>query len=188
MVRIMLGTGLALLLAAGAALAQPAGLPAEKQTKLGLYVTAKEAQELKQREGAKALFVDVRSRAEVTFVGAPSSIDAVVPLNEPVFDAWDDGRGSFRVEANKGFVAQLERRLAQAGLGKGDTVILICRSGDRSARAINELLVPAGFTRVYTVTEGFEGDLSKDGRRSVNGWKNAGQPWTYRLDKSKQPL
>ena len=67
-------------------------------------------------------------------------------------------------------------------------MILICRSGDRSARAA-DLLAKAGYTRVYSITEGFEGDAAKDGpkagQRVVNGWKNAGLPWTYALDRQK---
>jgi hypothetical protein len=35
------------------------------------------------------------------------------------------------------------------------------------------------------VVYGFEGELSDKGRRTVNGWKNAGLPWSYELDKSK---
>ena len=39
------------------------------------------------------------------------------------------------------------------------------------------------------IAEGFEGDAAKDGpkagQRTVNGWKNAGLPWTYKLDKAK---
>lgn len=27
--------------------------------------------------------------------------------------------------------------------------------------------------------------MSADGRRNVNGWKNAGLPWTYKMDKAK---
>ena len=61
----------------------------------------------------------------------------------------------------------------------------MCRSGDRSARAINMLLTDRGYTKVYSVVDGYEGDLSKAGRRDVNGWKNAGLPWTYELDKAK---
>ncbi len=37
--------------------------------------------------------------------------------------------------------------------------------------------------------DGFEGDVAKDGpqagQRVVNGWKHAGLPWTYKLDKVK---
>ena len=69
-------------------------------------------------------------------------------------------------------------------LNKNDRVILVCRSGERSARAA-DVLAKAGFTQVYNVVEGFEGDYGKTGRRDVNGWKNAGLPWTYKLDKAK---
>ena len=69
-------------------------------------------------------------------------------------------------------------------LRKDCKVLLMCRSGDRPARAV-DALAGAGFTNVYSVIDGFEGDMSPDGRRSVNGWKNAGLPWTYKLDKAK---
>ncbi|MBK7659957.1 MAG: hypothetical protein IPJ28_12760 [Betaproteobacteria bacterium] len=29
------------------------------------------------------------------------------------------------------------------------------------------------------------GDMSKAGRREVNGWKNADLPWSYKLTKEK---
>ena len=79
---------------------------------------------------------------------------------------------------------EVERRLAERGLVRTDAVVLICRSGDRSSRAANRL-AEAGFTRVHSVVDGFEGDMSPQGRRSVNGWKNAGLPWTYRLERSR---
>ena len=46
-------------------------------------------------------------------------------------------------------------------------------------------LAEGGFTQVWSVVDGFEGDMSKDGRRSVNGWKNAGLPWSHKLDKAR---
>ena len=73
-------------------------------------------------------------------------------------------------------------------LGKDDTIILICRSGDRTAKAA-DLLSSLGYTKVYSVPEGYEGDLAKEGdkagQRAVNGWKNEGLPWTYKLDRQK---
>ena len=49
-----------------------------------------------------------------------------------------------------------------------------------------------GFTQVYTVVDGFEGDMSRGdanaGRRNVNGWRNKGLPWGYALDKAKLTL
>jgi rhodanese-related sulfurtransferase len=77
---------------------------------------------------------------------------------------------------------------AKTNMDKTSTIILMCRSGDRSARAA-DLLGKAGYTNVYSVVDGFEGDIAKEGdhkgQRAVNGWKNAGLPWTYDLTKSK---
>ena len=83
------------------------------------------------------------------------------------------------------FLRQYARQNAEKGLGKNDVIILMCRSGDRSSRAINQQLADSGYTQVYSVVDGFEGDMSKEGRRTVNGWKNAGLPWTYKMDRSK---
>jgi rhodanese-related sulfurtransferase len=62
----------------------------------------------------------------------------------------------------------------------------MCRSGDRSAGAAN-LMIKAGYKNVYSIADGFEGDIAKDGahkgERAVNGWKNAGLPWTYKMNK-----
>ena len=68
-----------------------------------------------------------------------------------------------------------------------DTLLLMCRSGGRSALAVNGL-AKAGFTHAYNVTDGFEGDKVDDpesayhGKRMKNGWKNSGSPWTYEVD------
>lgn len=182
---------LAVLWATQSAGAVDAGsLPEEKRTKLNLYVTAPEAAELKGRLGDKALFVDIRSKAEVMFIGAPTAVDAMVPYVDlpDIGLAFDDKRGAYKLEPNSDFAAELARRLAEKGLTKNDVVILMCRSGDRSSRAINQQLADSGYTRVYSVVDGFEGDLSKDGRRSINGWKNAGLPWTYTMERNKAYL
>ena len=165
-------------------------LPEEKRSKLNLYVTAAEAASLKEKRGAKALFVDIRTKAEVMFTGSPTVTDANVPYVDlpDISLAFDDKRGAYKLEPNPDFGAELARRVAEKGLGKGDEIILLCRSGDRSSRAINQQLADAGYTQVYSVVDGFEGDLSKDGRRSVNGWKNAGLPWGYKMDRSKAYL
>ncbi len=166
-----------------------AQVPQHKQTKPGLYVDAREAHAMKQQLGDKALLVDIRTRGEVSYTGVATLMDAHVPLLEhPANAAWDEKAGRFRLEFNNDFDAEIARRMAARGLGKQDPVILICRSGDRSSKAAN-LLAELGYTRVYTVVDGFEGDVAKDGpqagQRVVNGWKNAGLPWTYKLDKDK---
>ncbi len=177
------------------ALAQPvlaldaAQVPPSKQTKPGLYVDAKEAFSLKQQLGEQAMFIDIRTRGEVSYTGMATLVDAHVPLLEhPANASWDEKAGRFRLEYNNDFDAEVARRMAAKGLGKEATVILICRSGDRSSKAAS-LLAELGYTRVFTVVDGFEGDVAKDGpdagKRVVNGWKNSGLPWTYRLDKDK---
>lgn len=167
------------------ALAAPGDLPAEKQTKLGKYMTAKEAYEAVRADRGKVLFIDTRTRAELAFVGMTNEIDAQVPYVElSEFWEWDDKSGRFKVEPNQNFGRDVEALLKAKNLGKPDRVVVMCRSGDRSARAAN-LLADLGYTNVWTVTDGFEGDLSKEGQRTVNGWKNAGLPWTYKLDKAK---
>ena len=181
--------GVALIPATPAMALDAAQVPQHKQTKPGLYVDAREAYALKQQLGDKAMLIDIRTRGEVSYTGVASVMDAHVPLLEhPANAAWDEKAGRFRLEYNNDFDAEVARRMAARGLGKNDTVILICRSGDRSSKAVN-LLAELGYTQVYSVVDGFEGDVAKDGpqagKRVVNGWKNAALPWTYKLDKDK---
>jgi rhodanese-related sulfurtransferase len=96
---------------------------------------------------------------------------------------WDAQRSAYKLDPVQDFVPEVNRRRAQKKLDKTDVVVLICRSGDRSARAADRL-AQDGYTRVYSVVDGFEGDM-KDGRRSVNGWRNANLPWSYKLEKAK---
>ena len=43
------------------------------------------------------------------------------------------------------------------------------------------------YTKVYSVVDGFEGDLSAEGRRDVNGWRKAGLPWSYKPPRRSTP-
>ena len=165
-------------------------LPDYKRSRLQLYLTPQEAYEIVGKAPARTLFLDVRTRAEAMYVGMPTPADALVPYveHQEMMTDWDERRHMYQLEPNSDFIQEAEIRLKEKGLGKTDQVILICRSGDRSARAA-DLLASAGFTRVYSIAEGFEGDSVKDGakagQRIVNGWKNAGLPWTYKLVKAK---
>jgi rhodanese-related sulfurtransferase len=166
-----------------------ASVPAPKRTKLQHYFSSQEAADFITNNASKVLFLDVRTPAEVAFVGMPAAADANVPyMVPPDFPVWDAAKGTFKLENNSDFVPEVRRRLSAKGLGPDSTIVLICRSGDRSAGAAN-LLGEAGFGNVYSVVDGFEGDLTKDGpkagQRAVNGWKNAGLPWSYSLDRSK---
>lgn len=167
-------------------------VPPNKQTKAGLYLDAREAHALKQQLGDQALLIDIRTRGEISYTGMATVTDAHVPLFEhPPNAPWDEKAGRFKMELNPDFDSEVARRMAARGLGKQDTIIVMCRSGDRSTKAVN-LLAESGYAKVYTVVDGFEGDSAKDGpdagKRVVNGWKNAGLPWTYKLDKEKMYL
>lgn len=167
-------------------------VPTAKRSASGLHLTALEAYEMKQKQPQKVLFVDIRTRAEIMYVGLPSTVDFNVPfLDFPEVWEWSDASSEFIQMSNTRFVPAIEARLAKMGLGKDDPIILICRSGIRSNHAAG-LLATKGFTRVYTVIDGFEGDTAKDGERKgqrvVNGWKNANLPWGYKLAKEKMYL
>lgn len=56
-------------------------------------------------------------------------------------------------------------------------IVLICRSGNRSREA-GEFLEQNGFSDVYNVLYGFEGELDDSHHRSTrNGWRYDGLPW-----------
>ena len=165
-------------------------LPEFKRSKAALYLTPQQAYEMKMKDKAGIAFFDIRTRAEAMYVGWPGDADALVPYveHQEIMTDWDDKRTMYKVEPNQDFVVEIERRLKEKGLGKDATIILMCRSGDRSTKA-QDRLQEAGYKKVYGVPEGFEGDMAKEGpnagRRAVNGWKNANLPWTYKLDKAK---
>jgi rhodanese-related sulfurtransferase len=165
-------------------------LPEVKKSKIGLYLTPQQAYDMKKKDPKGIAFFDIRTRAEAMYVGMAVDADALVPYVEhaEIMSDWDEKRGSYKLDPNSDFVPELDRRLKAMGLGKDATIILMCRSGDRSAKA-QDLLLQSGFTKVYGVVEGFEGDMAKEGpntgRRAVNGWKNANLPWAYKLDKAK---
>lgn len=166
----------------------PAKVPEKKRTVSQKYLTAKEAFAMKQEMGAKALMVDVRTPAEIAYVGMPEQADLNIPYMLIDFSAYDDKNNRYSMAPNSGFTSKMADALAKAGLNKESTIILSCRSGDRSANAA-DLLHKAGYTNVYSVVDGFEGDLASEGaekgHRSVNGWKNAHLPYTYNVPKSK---
>ena len=161
----------------------------KKRTEQGRYLTATEAHAKLSELGDRALFIDVRTRAEVAFLGMPTAADANIPyMLTDGFTAWDERKLNFKLAPNSAFTRQVTESLQRKGLDKDAPVILVCRSGNRSAKAAN-LLHAAGYTEVYNITDGFEGDKARSGPRQgervVNGWKNAGLPWSYALDKDK---
>lgn len=113
-----------------------------------------------------ALLIDVRSKVEFDYVGHPSDAVNVVWKDYP---DW---------QQNPNFVAEVKAALAASG---GDDtsrpILAICRSGARSMAAAT-VLAAAGYTTLYNVEEGFEGDKDPAGHRgNVGGWKFHGLPW-----------
>jgi rhodanese-related sulfurtransferase len=163
-----------------------AKLPQGKQTVLGLYLTAKEAYEEWKAEPEKVMILDVRTPEEFLFVGHPP-MAWKIPIAAQVYE-WDAEKAKFPMQLLPDFVARVEE-VAKPG----DTILVMCRSGGRSAIAAN-LLAKAGFTHVYNIIDGMEGDAVEDpdsvfhGQRLRNGWKNSGLPWTCKLTPDRMSL
>jgi len=155
----------------------------KKLTPQGLYLTAKEAYQM-VKEQDQILFIDVRTRPELEFVGWTNLVNANIPFQIKDFSAWNTKKTIFQSTTNSDFLRSLKKLLEQNNLGKNSKIILICRSGCRSAVAARKLYT-SGYKNIYSVVDGFEGDKDASGRRSVNGWKNAGLPWSYKLKKEK---
>ena len=161
-------------------------VPKEAQTSLGLYVTPAEAYAKWKAAPDSIRLIDVRTPEEYVFVGHPP-MAWNVPLALQTLQ-WDPKGKFLLMKPNPEFLAR-----ASEVAGKDDTILVICRSGSRSARAANALAA-AGYTKVYNGLEGVEGDLVNDpssplhGQREKNGWKNAGLPITYELDPAKMKL
>lgn len=109
----------------------------------------------------EAVLLDVRTIEERAYVErVPGSLHV----------AWATGTAMNR---NPHFA----RQVAQAVPDKSAVLLLLCRSGHRSASAA-EVLARAGYGRVYNVATGFEGNLDANGQRgAADGWRFHGLPW-----------
>ena len=126
--------------------------------------------------------VDVRTPEEYAFVGLPE-MAWNIPLAFVTYQR-KDGKTEYQVKWNQDFVTEVKTKAEWT-----DIVLVTCRSGDRSAMAVNKLAA-AGFTNVYNIFDGVEGDKVEDpgsvfvGKRMRNGWKNSA-PWVYGFDPEK---
>jgi rhodanese-related sulfurtransferase len=132
----------------------------ERAREMGLsYEGALSPQEAYALLQSGAKLVDVRSRAELDFVGSiPGSVEI----------EWKTYPGML---PNPNFVQQLTQQVPSEA-----RVMFICRSGGRSHEAALAAR-QAGF-KAYNVLEGFEGDRDPSGHRNtVGGWRAARLPW-----------
>jgi len=152
----------------------------KKQTVAGNYATALQAYEMWKANPDKVRILDCRTPEEYVFLGHPEMAHNIP--SSVWTGVWNPEKKSFDLKGNLDFEAEAKKRFEL-----DDTILLMCRSGNRSAASANRL-TKAGFTDVYNMVDGFEGDKVKDeesyynGKRMKNGWKNSGAPWTYNLD------
>ncbi len=122
-------------------------------------------------ESPDAILIDVRTRAEWTYVGVPDLTSLGKALLLVEWQRFPDGR------PNETFVGELSEQLMQAGAGKTTELYFICRSGVRSLSAA-QAMAQAGYERCFNAAEGFEGPLDAHRHRgSRSGWKAEGLPW-----------
>lgn len=120
------------------------------------------------RERPDAVLLDVRSRVEFDYVGHPPDALHLAWAEHP---AWRPNPMQF--------VTQAKAALAKLGGAAPETrpILALCRSGGRSLAAA-QALAAAGFTDLYNIAEGFEGDRDEAGHRNtINGWRQRGLPW-----------
>ncbi len=134
--------------------ARAQGLPYE-----GSLLPAEAHAILLNQTGAK--LVDVRSRAELDFVGrVPGSVEI----------EWKSYPG---MRPNPQFVDQLKQQVPADAV-----VMFLCRSGGRSHETA-AAAAQAGYRDAYNVLEGFEGDRDAGGHRNTTGgWRARGLPWS----------
>ena len=112
------------------------------------------------QEHAQAQLVDVRSRAELDWVGRIPGATEIELRSYP------------GMQPNPHFFDQLTNQV-----DRSLPVLFICRSGARSNQAA-AMAADMDFAECYNILEGFEGDRDENGQRGkASGWKAAGLPW-----------
>jgi rhodanese-related sulfurtransferase len=119
----------------------------------------------------KAVLIDVRTKAEWTFVGVPDLASVGRQVVTLEWQTFPDGR------VDPAFPTRLRGLLEEAGLGKDTELFFICRTGGRSRMAA-EVMAAEGYSRCHNVSDGFEGPLDANRQRGkIAGWKAAELPW-----------
>lgn len=156
-------------------------LPEKKRTMPGLYITAAEAAQLLEA-GEGVLLIDVRSPEETMLIGYATPTAANIPfaMIAPGLP-YDPKKDAYKMKPDPQFADKVAAFLAEDPARAAQPLLIMCRSGSRSAKAVNALAEAGIDAQLYSVIDGFEGDKDASGTRSVNGWRNAGAPWTYKV-------
>ena len=125
------------------------------------------------QEDSGAALIDVRTRAEWTYVGIPDLGPLPNPFLMVEWQQWPD------MNENPEFVELVMEQLWGRTPSK---LFFLCRSGFRSLKAAEA--IAAHFLQIgqlgdcVNVLGGFEGDKDDMHHRGTrNGWKVAGLPW-----------
>ena len=122
---------------------------------LGGDVTPVEAYEMQKKNPEHTFLVDCRTRAEYQFVGHPEGA-----YNIPIrFLSTKVGKKGYVEVDNPDFGKDLLARFNP----QTDTLIILCRSGNRSGR-VTDALRQQGHTNVHNMAGG------------IRAWKSAGLP------------
>jgi len=160
-------------------------VPESNRTSLGLYVTPQEAYAMWKANPRGIQILDVRTFEEYIFVGhveGARNIPVLFPRFDPKGASVPGRPAGCSGEPNPDFIAKVSEAIEPSA-----TILVMCSTGGRGAMAVN-LLAKAGFTKVYNIVNGFEGDRVSDpgsvynGKHMRNGWINNGLPWTYDFD------
>ena len=112
------------------------------------------------RSDSDPLLVDIREQVEF----AAMHIEGAMHVPRGILES----AGEYEYE-------ETVRELVEA---RERNVVVVCRSGNRSAHAA-KAATAAGWQHSYNIATGFEGDRDDEGHRGkVAGWKVDGLPWT----------
>lgn len=119
------------------------------------------------REDTSAVMIDVRTRAEWSYVGLPDLTEAGKEIAAIEWQTFPSG------EPNPSFLDDVKA----LGAPSDAPLFFICRSGARSQSAAIAVTA-AGYSQCFNVAGGFEGDRDENNHRgTLGGWKAAGLPW-----------
>ena len=147
-------------------------VPEDRQSTTGLYFTSLEASDHVAKQGDSTLFIDIRDPVDIFTVGMPNAVDTNVTFKYVDPSLWNEKKSTFGFKSNPNFLKDVDIRLKEKGLTNSDTIILICGSGKRAAKAASALK-KAGFSNVYSVMDGYK------------AWQKADLEWSRKLDKQK---
>lgn len=172
-----------------AALLITLGLSAHASADEALSLTAQETYNLVQEKGDQILFVDVRDAVEIMFIGFTDVVDINIPFMLADRTSFLADKGRFAMSRNPEFAAGIEQALKDKGLSSDALIITMCRSGSSRGKPSADYLLENGFSNVKYIDHGFQGSGAKDGKKAgmriVNGWQNAGLPWSMKLNPEK---